>query len=305
MVMYSFINRCIAFKNFFLGTMFRRLVSLVILSTLAFLAYSVKVVPNYATKTGSELVWKSDYEKYQQGYCLAENTILPKEEIYKRGIAQYLRKEIVMNEMLKKPVMQKVGSMFEYHDNKAPKIDYYALDENEITISNWFDVLNAKHDTKNHWTGYRELFMNILHAKPTDPIPYITIDIKSLTAGLTKPFVFYRGQRSYHLILDQSFIFSKDKEAFYPAYMILDEDAPHSISQFKETDADTIFEKKKRYENFINSLKYELRDSSVKSCAKANSALGICFFELDNCGNVQYNIQNILEKTLNSVGNGG
>lgn len=304
--MRQLIEKLIAFKNFFVGTTFRKAVFFVMLSTLAFLAYSVKAVPNYATKRGSELVWKSDFEKYQQGYCLAENTILPKEEIYKRGIAQYLRKEIIMNEMLKKLVIQKFGSMLEYHDdNKAPKIDYYAFDENEINIFNWFEVLNTKHDIKNHWTGYRELFMNELHAKSIDPAPYIAIDMKLLTAGLTKPFVFYKGQRSYHLILDNSFVLREDKKAFYPAYMILDEDAPHSISQFKEDDADTIAEKKKRYENFINYLKYKLRDSTVKSCAKTNSAQVICYFELDNCGNVAYDIQKILEETLDSIGNGG
>ena len=50
----------------------------------------IRIIPDYSTSRGFVVVSTSDYNKYKQGYCLKENRILPKEELYKRAIGQYL-----------------------------------------------------------------------------------------------------------------------------------------------------------------------------------------------------------------------
>jgi len=270
------INTCIAFKDFFVGTMFRRVVSLVMLSTIAVLAYSVKVVPNYATKTGSELVWKSDYEKYQQGYCLAENTILPKEEIYKRGIAQYLRKWVTTERLVSQSFKKMGISNFDYSDKSVP-IEYYSLDENEITLSNWYEIIDTKYNAKNRKTGYRELFMNDLHATPTDPTRYITIDMNSLTAGFTRPIILYTRE-CYRLMLDQSFLLNVDSHSFDGNGVYLHEDPSNT----------TLAGEKNSYKNNIKRKRAERY-----------------YYILDNCGNVNYNIKEEHKDTLEFIINGG
>ncbi len=277
MVMRYLIRKCITFKDFFVGTMFRRVVSLVMLSTIAFFAYSVKVVPNYATKTGSELVWKSDYEKYKQGYCLAENTILPKEEIYKRGIAQYLRKDLIVDRMISAS-LKKMGITNDEYNDDGVNMEYYTLDENEMTLSNWYEVIDTKYNAKNRKTGYRELFMNDLHATPTDPTRYITIDMKSLTAGFTRPIISY-ARKSYTIFLDQSFLLSNDGHSFSSNWVYLHEDSTNV----------TLAGEKMGYENAIKRPRNASR----------------YYHMLDNCGNINYDIEETHKGGLDSTLNGG
>lgn len=270
------IKKYIVFKDFFVGTMFRRVVSLVMLSIIAFLAYNVKVVPNYAMKRGSELVWKSDFEKYQQGYCLVENTILSKEEIYKRGISQYLRKDLILYRMVRESLKKMGITNYEYNDKSIP-IEYYTLDENEITLSNWYEVIDTKYNAKNRKTGYRELFMNDLHATPTDPTRYITIDMNSLTAGFTRPILLYE-RKFYTIILDQSFLLSNDDHSLSRNWVDLHEDSTNT----------TLEGGKKGYENRLK------RQRNSKDNLK-----------LDNCGNINYDIEEAHKEILDFIFNGG
>ena len=46
----------------------------------------IRIVPDYSTSRGFAVVSLPDYNKYKQGYCLKEDRILPKEELYKRAI---------------------------------------------------------------------------------------------------------------------------------------------------------------------------------------------------------------------------
>lgn len=274
--MRQLIEKLIAFKNFFVGTTFRKAVFFVMLSTLALLAYNIKAVPNYATKRGSELVWKSDYEKYQQGYCLAENTILPKEEIYKRGIAQYLRKSLTVDRMIRASLKKMGITHYEYSDKNVP-IEYYTLDENEITLSNWYEVIDTKYNANNHKTGYRELFMNDLHATPTDPTRYITIDMKSLTAGFTRPIFLYR-EKGYIFMFNQSFILNPDGHSFTINWVYLHEDSTNT----------TLLGQKKSYEYAIERQRNNIYD-----------------YKLDNCGNINYDIKDTHKRLLDVTLNGG
>lgn len=50
------------------------------------------IIPDFSTSRGFAVVSLSDYNKYKQGYCLKEDRILPKEELYKRAILDFLEK---------------------------------------------------------------------------------------------------------------------------------------------------------------------------------------------------------------------
>lgn len=54
----------------------------------------IRIVPDYSISRGFALVTIFGYNKYKQGYCLAENRILDKEELYKRAIKEHLNKKM-------------------------------------------------------------------------------------------------------------------------------------------------------------------------------------------------------------------
>ena len=54
----------------------------------------IRIIPDYSTSRGFAVVSLSDYDKYKQGYCLKEDRILPKEELYKRAIKEHLNKKM-------------------------------------------------------------------------------------------------------------------------------------------------------------------------------------------------------------------
>ena len=62
-------------------------------------AVFIRIIPDYSTSRGFAVVSTSDYNKYKQGYCLKENRILPKEELYKRAIGQYLDYDLKLDQM--------------------------------------------------------------------------------------------------------------------------------------------------------------------------------------------------------------
>ncbi|MCI6641288.1 MAG: hypothetical protein PUK41_07750 [Campylobacter hominis] len=64
------------------------LVSLLLITI--FCALFLRIIPNYSNKYGFEIVTLNDYKKYKQGYCLKENRILSKDEIYRRAVKSYL-----------------------------------------------------------------------------------------------------------------------------------------------------------------------------------------------------------------------
>lgn len=49
----------------------------------------IKIVPDYSSKFGYKIVSLNDYKKYKQGYCLKEDRVLGKEEIFKRAVKNY------------------------------------------------------------------------------------------------------------------------------------------------------------------------------------------------------------------------
>ena len=79
--------------KFYNSAKFKALVGVPLLAAILCAAF-IRIVPDFSTSRGFVIVSLPDYDKYNQGYCLKEDRILPKEELYKRAIGQYLEKEL-------------------------------------------------------------------------------------------------------------------------------------------------------------------------------------------------------------------
>lgn len=260
--------------DLFLGTTFKKIawVSFVVLAILLVnntrtvstkkSVENEKTIPNYANKDGYEIVSQSDYEKYQQGYCLAENKILSDEEIFTRGISQYLEK----TRKLEQKLLDMKHSYISYkghldYEDFGVAIDYYMLDE--INATNWFKLLTTSYaeSTIQYKVGvYRDLFFNKLNGIKVDPLKYLTVDMKSMWAGFSRPIIFHREQRSYKLYLDRSFVLIRDAE--------------HRIV------INTIY----------ISERHPVTESAKKNYYIASNNRRNRGMKIDHCGNVEYDI---------------
>ncbi len=181
---------------------------------IVFLAYNIKTIPNYATKRGYEFVWRDDYEKYNQGYCLVEDRILDEEEVYTRGLRQYLDKDKIVSRKMEIAICEDrlSKSMHSIHGCKKgdqfTAIDYYALDK--ITSSNWYELIHSRLGAKNEKYGYREFFFDEMNATKVDPKKYLTIDMRSMMAGFSRPIIMLK-KGGYELWLDKAFILNSDQ----------------------------------------------------------------------------------------------
>ncbi|MDR2081596.1 MAG: hypothetical protein LBP54_06915, partial [Campylobacteraceae bacterium] len=185
----------------------KKIILLIILIFIAALAFNIKTVPNYSNKYGFEIVTSIGYNKYQQGYCLSENRILPFKEKATRAILQFMDKKVVLHKKFTEFKCYKFGlSYCDYRDRKI-EIGYYILDE--LTNENWHDVILSGFDPEyrleadNHGAGYRKLFFEDLNAtKVTNLEDYIAFDEDMRYAGFTRPILQYIGDRDYFLYLD-------------------------------------------------------------------------------------------------------
>ena len=82
--------------KFYKSLKFKALAGTLLLAAILCAAF-IRIVPDYSTSRGFAVVTIFGYNKYKQGYCLKEDRILPREELYKRAIGQYLDKFIFSN----------------------------------------------------------------------------------------------------------------------------------------------------------------------------------------------------------------
>ena len=75
-------------------------------------AIFIRIIPDFSTSRGFAVVSLPDYNKYEQGYCLKENRILPKEELYKRVAGAYLDYDIKLDWMIDDYKFKTYGSFW-------------------------------------------------------------------------------------------------------------------------------------------------------------------------------------------------
>ena len=215
----------------------------------------IRIVPDFSTSRGFAVVSLSDYDKYKQGYCLKEDRILPKEELYKKVGGAYLDNNVKLYQMIDAYRLKTYGSLW----SSKYEIAYYELEN--INLSNCFEVLE-KYYQEGKTT--EQILIKELKAKKTDPKKYLKTNLKDTSVGFDRPIVMVNGGDKAvtgTLFLDKFAIFNGNYMQFNHSEYIYD-----------------------TRENFIIVKKYyKERKNAVVGIGKG--------FKFDNCGNINYPLE--------------
>ena len=233
---------------------FKILAAVLILAAIICAAF-IRIVPDFSTSRGFAVVSLSDYDKYKQGYCLKEDRILPKEELYKKVGGAYLDNNVKLYQMIDAYRLKTYGSLW----SSKYEIAYYELEN--INLSNCFEVLE-KYYQEGKTT--EQILIKELKAKKTDPKKYLKTNLKDTSVGFDRPIVMVNGGDKAvtgTLFLDKFAIFNGNYMQFNHSEYIYD-----------------------TRENFIIVKKYyKERKNAVVGIGKG--------FKFDNCGNINYPLE--------------
>ena len=215
----------------------------------ALCSYFLKVVPDYSSKTNERIVTLNGYKKYQQGYCLEENRILPKDELYKRVVVDDFTKLLVRKDNLYKMIYNGITS-HEYEIHK------------DINLDNYKDYLRKNVYSK-EYVNYKEL-------EPVDYTKYLVV--KNNTAGFTKPIILPVGGASVSISVytDIAFEFEDDTYVTYRLFL---------IDKFDERE-----DKEKEYKRRLEDINYKIfaYEDDIKKRLSYRR-------KFDNCGYSNFN----------------
>lgn len=238
----------------FLKYNFKILAAALLLAVILCAAF-IRIVPDFSTSRGFAVVSLSDYDKYKQGYCLKEDRILPKEELYKKVGGAYLDNNVKLYQMIDAYRLKTYGSLW----SSKYEIAYYELEN--INLSNCFEVLE-KYYQEGKTT--EQILIKELKAKKTDPKKYLKTNLKDTSVGFDRPIVMVNGGDKAvtgTLFLDKFAIFNGNYMQFNHSEYIYD-----------------------TRENFIIVKKYyKERKNAVVGIGKG--------FKFDNCGNINYPLE--------------
>ena len=215
----------------------------------------IRIIPDYSTSRGFAVVSLSNYNKYKQGYCLKEDRILPKEELYKKVGGAYLDNNVKLYQMIDAYRLKTYGSLW----SSKYEIAYYELEN--INLSNCFEVLE-KYYQEGKTT--EQILMKELKAKKTDPKKYLKINLNDTSVGFDRPIVMVNGD---------------DKDV--TGTLFLDKFAIFNGNYMQFNHSEYIYDTR---ENFIIVKKYyKERKNAVVGIGKG--------FKFDNCGNINYPLE--------------
>ncbi|MBZ7980097.1 hypothetical protein AVBRAN12642_05565 [Campylobacter sp. RM12642] len=159
--------------------------------------YFFRTIPDYSSKTHERIVTLSDYKKYQQGYCLKEDRILPKDELYKRVVINFLKTKR-WDETYK-------HLSFSLNEDNEDKINYYI--HKDFNLDNYKEFLKQR--------ALEKEYFSLDELQEVDYSKYLTIDAKNNKAGFIKPVILANNSiKQYYVYLDDSFYF-KENTIFY------------------------------------------------------------------------------------------
>ena len=217
----------------------------------------IRIIPDFSTSRGFAIVSLPDYDKYKQGYCLKENRILPKEELYKKVGGAYLDNNVKLYQMIDAYRLKTFGSLW----SSKYEVAYYELEN--INLSNCFEILE-KYYQEGKTT--EQILMKELKAKKTDPKKYLKINLKDTSVGFDRPIVMVDGgekEVTGTLFLDKFAIFNGNYMQFNHSEYLCDT---------------------RERGNFIIVKKYyKERKNAVVGIGKG--------FKFDNCGNINYPLE--------------
>ena len=240
------------------------LVSLLLITI--FCALFLRIIPNYSNEYGFEIVSLSDYKKYKLGYCLKENRILSKDEIYKTIATDYLLKQLTISNMITDWRVKKYG----IQQKNIYDIGYYKIDG--LNFDNWFDSLKYFYNIGDK----EQSFFNKLKSLKISAADYIKVDLNNHIVGFKKPILFI-GTNGDELILLNNVLYVCDNYVKIGYYFYM-------FNHFYKFN-DAFDNKQKELKKYHKKL----------NCDK----LGIKF---DNCGNLDYNVKEIFLNTRELLG---
>ncbi|ULO01820.1 hypothetical protein AVANS_1201 [Campylobacter sp. RM5004] len=169
---------------------------IIILSTLS--SYYLRTIPDYSSKTNERIVTLSDYKKYQQGYCLKEDRILPKDELYKRVVIDVFTKQLIHKDIVDKRVYNRIAN-YKYKIHK------------DISLDNYKDYLRKN--------AYSKGYVNYDELELVDYTKYLVV--KNNTAGFTKPIILVSDSSiSITFYTDIAFEFKDNIYRTYSFYLL-------------------------------------------------------------------------------------
>ena len=244
-------------KQKLFGSKLKKIVWSVVLFAAILGTAFIRIIPDYSTSRGFAVVSLFDYDKYKQGYCLKEDRILPKEELYKRVAGAYLDYDVKLYWMIDDYRLKTFGSLW----SSRYEVAYYELEN--INLSNCFEVLE-KYYQEGKTT--EQILMKELKAKKTDPKKYLKINLNDMSVGFDRPIVMVDGgekEVTGTLFLDKFAIFNGNYMQFNHSEYLCDT---------------------RERGNFIIVKKYyKERKNAVVGIGKG--------FKFDNCGNINYPLE--------------
>ena len=217
----------------------------------------IRIIPDYSTSRGFAVVSLPDYNKYKQGYCLKENRILPKEELYKKVGGAYLDNNVKLYQMIDAYRLKTFGSLW----SSKYEVAYYELEN--INLSNCFEILE-KYYQEGKTT--EEILMKELKAKKTDPKKYLKISPDGVSLGLDRPIIRIGGG---------------DKDA--TGTLFLDKFAIFNGNYMQFNHSEYLCDTRERGNFIIVKKYYKERKNAVVGIGKG--------FKFDNCGNINYPLE--------------
>ena len=275
--------------KFYKSIKFKALAGVLLLIIILCAAF-IRIIPDYSTSRGFAVVTTSDYNKYKQGYCLKEDRILDKEEFYRRAIVQFLDKKLIDEQKMDKARIYVYGSSMK----SKIEIGYYELAD-DINLDNWLEKIINYYKNLYDLIKYVEYRSNLdekarnillfdkLKIKKTNPIKYLRIDLNRMAAGFDKPIFLANNGWSGIIILDNAIIL-RDKKIAYGYNFTLH-------YNFYDSSARNMILDKKMFNSEIRQSKYSYPRLNIGN--------------IDNCGNLDYDVSHSVEDIANSLGKGG
>ena len=250
----------------FLKLKFKTIAVALLLAAILCAAF-IRVIPDYSTSRGFAVVSIFGYNKYQQGYCLKEDRILPKEERFKRGILDTLERYVLFHAAITDRCYYVYGSKTCNYGNRefAVKAGFYETDK--FNNDDWLDVLSKEYEIEKRknqdaWL-YRNIFVEKFQMKPVNIAERLKINLAEGFAGFEMPVVEYTGLNKYLLYLDKSFILYDDFK--FSAILVR---VPEGYTP------KDLLDRRQYYEREIQTRSYSEEDD----------------FKIDNCGNSDFKI---------------
>ncbi|MBZ7978268.1 hypothetical protein AVBRAN12654_05685 [Campylobacter sp. RM12654] len=211
--------------------------------------YFFRTIPDYSSKTHEKIVTLSDYKKYQQGYCLKEDRILPKDELYKRVVVDDFTKLLVRKDILYKMIYNSITN-HEYEIHK------------DINLDNYKDYLRKN--------IYSKRYVNYDELEPVDYTKYLVV--KNNIVGFTKPIILlgWGASVSISVYTDIAFEFKDNIYRTYSFYL---------IDEFDERE-----DKEKEYKYRLRVFNHQLLSYEADIKEKRSYIR-----KFDNCGYSNFN----------------